>query len=273
MGGEILVLGIIGLLTWLIPFFGLPIPIIGLVWGIMILRKNPQRVWLTRIGVILCGLGLGLSAFYTTIDALNTAPDYTNGDNFPGDNNYEPPPYVEPGSVEWQADGQITDGEYTNQKNVGSAIVLYWNSDGEYVEIGMKVATTGWVAMGIQPNPRDFSNVDTILGYAERGGGEIFDLWNPTAIENFRARDIALGGTNDILQFGASEGFDEEEVVDDDEDSITYTIIEFKRAYYTGDVYDLRLYSGENDIFCAYGGDEDRESVPVEKERTYLDLE
>jgi hypothetical protein len=272
MGGEILVLGIIGLLTWLIPFFGLPIPIIGLVWGILILRKNPQRVWLTRIGVILCGLGLGLSAFYTTIDALGSTPDIIDND-FPSDFEYQPPDDVEPGSIEWRADGEITDGEYLYQKSVGSSIVLYWNSDGEYVEIGMKVATTGWVALGIQPDPRDYSNVDTILGYADRNSGEIFDLWNPTAIENFRARDIALDGTNDILEFGASEGFDPEEVVDDDEDRVTYTIIEFKRAYDTGDIYDLPLYSGDNDIFCAFGSDEDRESTPVEKERTYLPLE
>ena len=271
MGGEILVLGIVGLLTWLIPFFGLPIPIIGLVWGIMILRKNPQRIWLTRIGVILCGLGLGLSVFYSTISALDSSPNFID-DNFPSDFEYEPQDPVEPGSVEWQADGEISEGEYIHKTSVGSHIVLYWNSDGQYVEIGMKVATTGWVALGIQPDPQNHGNVDTILGYSGRNS-EVYDLWNPSATEDVRARDTNFGGSDDIMAFGASEGIDETEVGDDDDDAITYTIIEFKRAYNTGDSYDLVFYNGVNYIFCAFGSDEVWDSKPFEKTFTAIQLD
>jgi len=269
MGGEVLVLGIIGLLTWLIPLFGLPIPIIGLAWGIVLLRRKPQRVWLVRSGVILCSLGLALSAFYTTIDILN--PPAAPIEGLPSDYTYEPPPYVEPGSVGWQADGEITDGEYFNTKPLGEVGTIYWNSDGQYIEVGMKVATTGWVAFSIQQELSSYRNVDMILGYA--GGGRentVYDLWSDVN-PNLRAQDIILGGKNDILEFGAGE-FTEGDASDDDE-AITYTVIEFKRAYSTGDTYDQVLTSGLNVIFWSYGPDDSSNSAAIGRDVVSIELE
>ena len=53
---PMLVLGILGLLLWLIPLFALPIPIIG-----FILSYNRNY----RLGIILNSIGLGLSVLWT----------------------------------------------------------------------------------------------------------------------------------------------------------------------------------------------------------------
>ena len=55
---PMLILGILGLLLWLIPLFALPIPIIG-----FILSYNRNY----RLGIILNSIGLGLSALWTLI--------------------------------------------------------------------------------------------------------------------------------------------------------------------------------------------------------------
>lgn len=55
---PMLVLGILGLLLWLIPIFSIPIPIIGF---IMSYNRN------YRLGVILNSIALGLSALWTLI--------------------------------------------------------------------------------------------------------------------------------------------------------------------------------------------------------------
>jgi hypothetical protein len=53
---PMLILGILGLLLWLIPLFALPIPIIG-----FILSYNRNY----RLGIILNSIGLGLSVLWT----------------------------------------------------------------------------------------------------------------------------------------------------------------------------------------------------------------
>jgi predicted Zn finger-like uncharacterized protein len=55
---PMLILGILGLLLWLIPLFALPIPIIG-----FILSYNRNY----RLGIILNSVALGLSALWTFI--------------------------------------------------------------------------------------------------------------------------------------------------------------------------------------------------------------
>lgn len=51
-----LVLGIVGMLAWLLPCMGLPITIVGLVLGILD-RKGPGRS-MAIAGIILCCIGL-----------------------------------------------------------------------------------------------------------------------------------------------------------------------------------------------------------------------
>lgn len=58
----ILILGILSLILWLIPFFSLPLPIIGLV---MAGKKNHGT------GILLNAIGLGLSALWTIVCVLS----------------------------------------------------------------------------------------------------------------------------------------------------------------------------------------------------------
>ena len=63
-----LVMGILGLIAWIIPFFGLPITIIGLFCGFSGLSGNGRGMAIA--GIILCFLGLILSVINTAIGFL-----------------------------------------------------------------------------------------------------------------------------------------------------------------------------------------------------------
>ena len=264
MGGEVLVLGIVGMLTWLIPFFGLPIPLIGLVWGIIILRRKPARKWLVTSGVVLCSLGLSLSIFYSVISAIN--PPSTVNTGPPPDIDLTVQEIPEPGSVAWVADGVITDGEYFNTEQLGNNYTLYWNNDSEYIYIGMQATTTGWVALGIQLDLRSNKDIDMILGYVRGNEVTVYDLFSievGTDHPGLYPRDRALGGSEDVTAFGGVEGAGG--TPDEEDEEIIYTVIEFKRKLNTGDQYDQPLFEGANTIVWSYGPDDLRDSPYVEQ--------
>lgn len=62
-----LVLGIIGMLAWIIPLFGLPITVVGLILGI----KGLPTVKHTRavVGIVLCSIGLLFTIINASIGA------------------------------------------------------------------------------------------------------------------------------------------------------------------------------------------------------------
>ena len=62
-----LVLGIIGLIAWLIPLFGLPISIVGLILGIKDMKSHNRG--LAIAGIVLCILGLVLAIINASIGA------------------------------------------------------------------------------------------------------------------------------------------------------------------------------------------------------------
>ena len=62
-----LVLGIIDLIAWLIPFFGLPIGVVGLVMSILG-RKSDKKGRATA-GIILSSIGLIATIAYATFSA------------------------------------------------------------------------------------------------------------------------------------------------------------------------------------------------------------
>lgn len=62
-----LVLGLIGMVAWFIPLFGLPITIVGLVLGIKGLASS--RRGLATAGVVLCIIGLVASIANSAIGA------------------------------------------------------------------------------------------------------------------------------------------------------------------------------------------------------------
>jgi len=148
-----------------------------------------------------------------------------------------PPP---PPTTGWSADGIITPEEYTEVATYGN-YEIHWAGDEDYIYIGMKAKTNGFVAMAAQPGSK-MKGADMIFGFVKDGEANVYDLF---ATDNFGTHppDTELGGTNDILEFGGSEegGF---------------TTIEFKRALDTGDEYDNPLSEGANKIIWSYGSDD-----------------
>jgi len=145
---------------------------------------------------------------------------------------------VEPTPAErWAADGVFADREYPGEMTYGN-YEIRWLADEQYIYIGIRAKTTGWIAVGIQPGSR-MKNADMVLGLVKDGEATIYDLFS---IGDYGPHppDTELGGTDDILEFGGKE-----------EDG--YTIIEFKRALNTGDDYDLQLSKGVNKIIWSYG--------------------
>ena len=270
MGGEVLVLGIVGLLTWLIPFIGLPIPLIGLVWGIVLLRRKPPKKLMLYSGVVMCSLGLFLSAGYSVVTVMvnSTSPTTTSTD-LPGNGGSSSPP-VNTGPVEWAADGEIKLGEYENSKKFGNSYEIFWNSDSEYIYVGIQAVTNGWVALGIQPDIRSNTNVDMILGFVDDAGKvSIYDLFY-AEYPGLNPRDAVLGGTNDILEPAGVQGADVE--VSEDEEGVVYTTIEFKRKLNTGDQYDQIIYNGPNTVIWAYGREDSRDTAPFEQGYEILEI-
>ncbi|MDV2989458.1 MAG: DOMON domain-containing protein [Dehalogenimonas sp.] len=246
MGGEVLVLGIIAMGTWLIPFFGLPVPIIGLVWGIMILRRRPAKKGMTISGVILSSIGLFLAVSYTIITVIGGQPDIINL-NPGGDSNLPPP-----GPVDWEADGDISAGEYENYLSLGSGLQIYWKNDGQFIYAGVQATTEGWVSVGfidaLRSGPKDL-----IIGYTDDTGvGHIYDRWAATQPGGSFQDDEQLGGQKSLLEWAVAYVPPVEE-----EEEVAFTVMEFRRRLNTGDAYDLQLLTGPNLFTWAYGYSDD----------------
>ena len=141
----------------------------------------------------------------------------------------------EPPAV-WSADGVITDGEYASGFSDGD-YELFWLANGQYIYIGIRAKSDGWVAVGFQPKPLH-RETDTVLGLVRDGEVSVFDMFSTAELGPCVA-DTELGGYDDILDFGGREEGD-------------YTTIEFKRLLITGDEYDGELLRGANQVIWAY---------------------
>jgi len=150
-----------------------------------------------------------------------------------------PPATVEPEEeeVEWAADGVLGDMEYLGEMSYGN-YEIRWLSDDQYVYIGIRAKTTGWVAVGIKPTSA-MKDADMIFGFVKDGVITLSDQFS-TGTYGPHSPDTELGGTDDILAFGGREegGF---------------TTIEFKRSLTTTDKYDISIQKGVNRIIWAYG--------------------
>ncbi len=147
------------------------------------------------------------------------------------------PPSDDPPGVAWEADGVITPGEYTGVQVYGN-YEIHWARDEEYIYVGMRARTGGWVAVGFDATPgAGMADADMILGVVVGDEVTVSDEFGtgPTA----HRPDTELGGTDDILEFGGTE-------------QEGWTTIEFKRALDTGDPYDAVLAEGTITIMWAY---------------------
>jgi hypothetical protein len=152
-----------------------------------------------------------------------------------------PTPTVPKPAEVWTADGIIKVSEYTGNMQYGDYQIFWW-SDERYVYMGIRVETTGFVAVGIQPGSR-MKNADMVFGFVKNGETTIYDMFSMGDFGPHQP-DVELGGTNDILEFAGSE-----------QDG--FTTIEFKRYLNTGDDYDQLLSTGTNKIIWSYGSSDE----------------
>ena len=146
-------------------------------------------------------------------------------------------------SLEFKADGVISDGEYTGKQTYDNGnYEISWYSDEKDMIIGVKAKTKGFIAMAVQPN-KAMKDADIIIGYVKDGKVSIDDEFS-TGNFGPHSPDVDLGGKNDITVFGGKEDGE-------------YTVIEFKRSLDTKDKYDNSLKPGSNQILWAYGEADD----------------
>lgn len=122
-------------------------------------------------------------------------------------------------------DGTISSGEYSYHAIFSDGqFELHWEVEGEEVRFGMVGRTTGYVAIGFEPVML-MEGADMVIGWVN-GSGEavVYDLFCTGSFGPIHL-DTALGGTDDLLGFGASSG----------DGQVT---VEFGRALVTGDDYD-----------------------------------
>ena len=156
----------------------------------------------------------------------------------------------------WTADTLITDGEY--QGGAGTeGYEIFWNSDDQYIYIGIRAETSGWVAVGFEPSPLH-RETDTIIGFASEAESGVHDMFSTGDLGPCQM-DTDLGGTDDILEAATAE-------------ADGYTTIEFKRALDTGDAYDGRLVNGTNEIIWAYSNHDDPRQKHTHRGRLEISL-
>lgn len=164
-------------------------------------------------------------------------------------------------TVVWSADGIISEGEYAGSLAVGDGLLtIYWRVDGEYLLMGLKGKTEGWVAIGFEPSTR-MKDADIIFGWVYPNGTPVvLDLYS-TGETGPHPPDSELGGRDDIVRYGGSEGGG-------------YTVIEFKRKLNTGDDYDKVLEVGTDvHIIWAVGSSDSLNVKHFDKGSATLRLE
>ncbi len=147
-------------------------------------------------------------------------------------------------AVEWKPDGKVSEGEYQGEVELaGGRFRVYWRSDGEYLYMALVGETEGWVAIGFEPTVR-MKDADMVIGWVKGGKAYVVDAFS-TGETGPHPPDTKIGGSNDILAYGGSEGNG-------------VTVIEFKRKLDTGDKYDKPLVPGRTVKFLFAMADSDQ---------------
>jgi hypothetical protein len=122
-------------------------------------------------------------------------------------------------------DGTIATGEYVHHASFsGGQFELHWLVEGQEVRFGMVGRTSGYVAIGFEPAVL-MEDADMVIGWVDgTGAAQVHDLFCTGTFGPIHL-DTDLGGTDDLLEFGAGTG-----------DGTT--TVEFRRALATGDAYD-----------------------------------
>ena len=143
----------------------------------------------------------------------------------------------------WTADGVITEGEYAQEADYGG-IRIWWTNDDTHLYLAMEGDTTGWVAVGINPD-LGMKGANFILGYVENDEAKVWDAWGQTRTGANHPPDTEIGGSDDIVEFAGVEEGD-------------VTRLEVKIPLDSGDEYDHALVPGESyPLIMAIGGEDE----------------
>jgi hypothetical protein len=139
---------------------------------------------------------------------------------------YEPP--YEPGSL----DGIVQNGEYRGTASFdGGNFLLFWDFQGDVMNMALKAKTAGWVSIGFDPSSK-MKDADMVLGLVDDSGRVyVVDAFS-TGENGPHPADTDLGGTDDIIDFGGTE-------------SDGWTTIEFSRLANSTDLYDRNVWNGQ----------------------------
>jgi hypothetical protein len=102
----------------------------------------------------------------------------------------------------WQTDGVISQGEYAHDATIGS-VHLWWRNDAQSLYLAFEAKTTGWVAVGLDPESR-MKGANIIIGSVANGQAKVVDAYG-TAETGAHPADVDLGGKNDILAFAGKQ--------------------------------------------------------------------
>ncbi|WP_020611172.1 DOMON domain-containing protein [Sediminispirochaeta bajacaliforniensis] len=120
-----------------------------------------------------------------------------------------------------------------------AGVTVTWKAEGEYVLITMSAKTTGWIAVGIEPENK-MKGADMYIGYVDDKGAVVLEDHYGHRTFGHKS-DVALGGSSDVeIIQGTERG---------GETSITFRIPKNSR-----DAYDKLLEEGkEYTVITAWG--------------------
>ena len=142
-------------------------------------------------------------------------------------------------------DGTVEDGEYADSKAFsGDRYTVHWRVDHNVVTFALKVKTTNWVAIGLDP-VKKMKYADMYIGWVDEEGAHLLDSWSLVEEGARHYPDVDQGGTDDLLAFAGAE-------------TGGFTTLEWCRYMDTTDEYDNPVpYQGELEIILAYGRSDD----------------
>jgi len=137
-------------------------------------------------------------------------------------------------------DGVVKVSEYDHRIVLDDgAYTLSWTITSDVVWFGIEATTTGWVALGIDPETA-MNGADMVFGWVSGGKVTVLDQYS-TGMFGPHPDDTSLGGTMDLLASAGSE-------------QVGTTTIEFSRKRVTGDAHDKAVpISGNLKIIWATG--------------------
>jgi hypothetical protein len=131
---------------------------------------------------------------------------------------------VEVRAAQPTVDGIVKVGEYDHSTVLGDGVyTLSWTVVGDMAWFGIQATTTGWVALGIDPETA-MNGADMVFGWVSGGKATVLDQYS-TGMFGPHPDDTSLGGTMDLLASAGSE-------------QAGMTTIEFSRRRVTGDAHD-----------------------------------